>query len=338
MPEVIRSAAPLRISFGGGGTDVSPYPEEKGGAVLSATIDRYAYCTLIPTSHSKIKVKSLDYNLEISYHCGDQVDYDGKLDLVKAATKVMGIANGIELFLHSDVPPGSGLGASSTLVTALIGALAEHKKSPLTLYEIAEKAYHIERVEVGIKGGKQDHYAAVFGGFNFIEFLKDKVVVNPLRIDKNTVNELEYRLLLCYSGETRISAGIIEDQVKRYVQKETSSLEALDKTKALAISMKNALLLGKINEFGELMNEAWEAKKHFSPGITNKHINDLYEVARKSGAIGGKLLGAGGGGFLLLLCEFDKWHVVAGNLEKIGGKVSRVNFESNGLRTWKVPD
>jgi D-glycero-alpha-D-manno-heptose-7-phosphate kinase len=338
MTEIIRSLAPLRISFGGGGTDVSPYMDEREGAVLSATISKYAYCTLVPTSKKNINVRSLDYDLMISYDSGDKIVYDGKLDLVKAATKVMGVEGGIDLFLHSDVPPGSGLGASSTLVTALVGALARYKKSPLTPYEIAEYAYRIERVEVGIKGGKQDQYAAAFGGFNFIEFLADKVIVNPLRIDGNTLNELEYRLLLCYSGGTRISAGIIEDQVNRYIQKEKVSIEALDKTKALAIAMKNALLLGKIKEFGELMNEAWEAKKCFSSRITNAKIDEMYGIARKSGALGGKLLGAGGGGFLLLLCEFDKWHEVSANLEKMGGKINRITFEHSGLRTWKVPN
>jgi D-glycero-alpha-D-manno-heptose-7-phosphate kinase len=336
MPEIIRSMAPLRISFGGGGTDVSPYMDEKEGAVLSATIGKHAYTTLVPSAKKRITVKSLDYDLTINYSNRENVEYDGKLDLVKAATKVMGIEGGINLFLHSDVPPGSGLGASSTLVISLVGALAQYKKMPLTPYEIAEYAYHIERIEVGIKGGKQDQYAATFGGFNFIEFLRDKVIVNPLRVNEDTVNELEYRLLLCYSGETRVSAGIIEDQVNRYVQKEQASIEALDKTKALAIDMKNALLLGKINELGGLMNEAWEAKKQFSTKITNAQIDEMYNMARKSGAIGGKLLGAGGGGFLLLLCEFDKWHEVAAKLEKMGGKISRVNFEHSGLRTWKV--
>ena len=333
---IIRAKAPLRISFGGGGTDVPPYPRENGGAVLSATIDKYAYCSLAARDDELVNVTSLDYDLVARYPLNDELEYDGKLDLVKAATKVMGVKNGVNLFLHSDMPPGSGLGTSSTMTVALVGALGYWLKLPFGEYGVAELAYRIERQEAGIKGGKQDQYAASFGGFNFIEFLGEKTIVNPLKIKREIVNELEYRLMLCYTGKTRLSAGIIDDQVRGYTEKKEDVVRALDETKQLAIAMKNALLLGKIDDFGAFLHQSWQSKKSFSSKITDRHIDELYEIARQNGAIGGKLLGAGGGGYLLLLCEFDKHHILAQKLEEHGGKVVNFAFEFNGLQTWEV--
>ena len=335
MP-IIRAKAPLRISFGGGGTDVSPYPEERGGVVLNATIDKYAYCSLEAKEDDLVSVESLDYDLMAKYSVNGELEYDGKLDLVKAAIKVMGIKNGAHFFLHSDMPPGSGLGASSTITVALVGTLGYWLKISLSDYDIAELAYRIEREEAGIKGGKQDQYAASFGGFNFIEFQGGKTIVNPLRNKKEVLNELEYRLLLCYTGKTRLSAGIIDDQVGGYLKRKKDVVRALDETKDLAISMKNALLLGQIDEFGSLLHQAWQCKKRFSKKITDLGIEQLYDAAKQNGALGGKLLGAGGGGYLLLLCQFNKWHIVAQKLEELGGKVAHFAFEFNGLQTWTV--
>jgi D-glycero-alpha-D-manno-heptose-7-phosphate kinase len=334
---VIRAKAPLRISFGGGGTDVPPYPEERGGAVLNATIDKYAYCSLRVRDDNLVNITSLDYNLVAKYSLADtQQEYDGKLDLVKATLKTLNVQNGVDLFLHSDAPPGSGLGASSTVTVAMVGAFKRWLNLPYSNYEIAELAYSIERLEAGIKGGRQDQYAASFGGFNFIEFQGRTTIVNPLRISAEVLNELEYRLVLCYTGMTRLSAGIIDDQVSGFVQKKEEVVRALDETKALAIAMKNALLLGQIDEFGLLMHQAWESKKMFSKRITNPDIDNLYEIARQNGAIGGKLLGAGGGGYLLCLCEFDRRHVLAKKLEEQGAKVVNFAFEFNGLQTWET--
>ena len=270
------------------------------------------------------------------YSVNDRLEYDGKLDLVKAALKVMEIKSGADLFLHSDMPPGSGLGTSSTMTVALVGAFKHWLKLPLSDYDVAELAYRIERQEAGIKGGRQDQYAASFGGFNFIEFQGETTIVNPLRISRDVLNELEYRLMLCYTGKTRLSAGIIADQMRGYTQKKEEVVHAFDETKALAFAMKNALLLGQVDEFGYLMDQAWQSKKRFTPKITAPYIDELYEVAKQNGAIGGKLLGAGGGGYLLLLCEFDKWHILAQKLEKLGGKVVSFAFEFNGLQTWGV--
>lgn len=333
---IIRSKAPLRISFGGGGTDVSPYPEERGGVTLSTTIDKYAYCTLAIREDKSVVIKSLDYNIDTRYSLDQEFQYGGEMDLVKATIKVMKVKQGLDLFLHSDAPPGCGLGTSSTMAVALVGVFKHWLKLPLTDYDIAELAYHIEREEAGIKGGKQDQYAASFGGFNFIEFNGDKVIVNPLRIKRESLNELQYRLMLCYTGKTRLSAGIIDDQVSGYREKKEDVIRALDETKELAIAMKNALLLGQIDEFGSLLHQAWYAKKQLSNKITNPDIDKLYEVARQNGSIGGKLLGAGGGGYLLLLCQFDKWHIVAEKLEQLGGKITNFSFDFDGLQTWEV--
>jgi len=334
----IRSRAPLRISFGGGGTDVPPYPEEHGGAVLSTTIGKYAFCTLIERLDDSINVRSLDYDVVARYNIDGELRYDGKLDLVKAAIQTMKVRSGFDLFLHSDAPPGSGLGTSSALVVAIVGAFRQWLKLPLTAYDIAELAYRIERDEAGIKGGRQDQYAATFGGFNFIEFLGKTTIVNPLRIDWDTINELEYRLMLCYTGGTRVSAGILDDQVARYTERDADVLRAFEETKQLAFDMKNALLLGKLNEFGFLLHQAWRCKKRLSNKITHPQIDQLYELARQNGAIGGKLLGAGGGGYLLFLCEFDKWHVVAEKLERAGGKIVGFTFDLRGMQSWEVSE
>ena len=332
--KVVRAKAPLRISFGGGGTDVPPYCDEKGGAVLSATIDKYAYCSILKADDKKVTVHSLDYDMVIKYDPAEHAGYDGSLDLVKATIKSMDIKGGFNLFMHSDAPPGSGLGTSSTITVAMVGAFSHWVRKPMTDYDIANLAYHIERVEVGIKGGKQDQYAAAFGGFNFIEFLGDRTIVNPLRIKQETVNELQYRLLLCYTGKTRLSAGIIDDQMARYTRGKKEVVQAFDETKALAFEMKNALLVGDVDKFGLLLDQAWQCKKKLSSRISDPSIDELYAIAIKQGALGGKLLGAGGGGYILLLCQFDRWHIVAQKLEEAGGKVAKFAFEFNGLQTW----
>lgn len=333
---IIRSKAPLRISFAGGGTDVSPCPETIGGAVLNTTIDKYAYCTLAKRPDSLINVRSLDYDIVAKYNTPDDLNYDGKLDLVKAAIKTLRAGTGYDLFLHSDAPPGSGLGASSTVTVALVGCINHWIQKNLTEYEIAEFAYRIEREELGIKGGRQDQYAATFGGFNFIEFYDGMTVVNPLRIKTSVLNELEYRLMLCFTGKTRLSAGIIEDQVDGFTRGKEDVTSALRKTKELAFRMKNALLLGRLEDFGMLLHEGWEQKKRFSSKITDPSIDELYEEGRKVGVLGGKLLGAGGGGYLLAFCEFDKKHHVAERLEKMGGQVINFTFDFRGVQTWEV--
>jgi D-glycero-alpha-D-manno-heptose-7-phosphate kinase len=345
-PRVIyRSKAPLRISFAGGGTDVSPYPEEKGGAVLNCTIDKFAYATLSANSggSGSTRVHSLDYDLSANYDRPEDLAYNGELDLVKAALRVLrhGPANGgevpdMDLFLHSDAPPGTGLGSSSTMCVALVGAFQAFLKEPWTDYEVAELAYRIEREELGIRGGRQDQYAAAFGGFNFMEFHGRSTVVNPLRIHPDVLNELAYRLLLCYTGTSHYSNDIIEQQQAHYTERRPETVDALDATRRLAVDMKNELLRGRIDEMGRLLDEGWRLKKQFTEGISTDRIDAFYARAREAGALGGKLVGAGGGGYLLLFCDFERRANVAKAVTASGGRVVDFSLEPDGLRSWIV--
>jgi len=337
---LIRAKAPLRIGFAGGGTDVPPFPEREGGCALSATINKYSYGTLRPTQDNQISIRSVDFGLALNYEIREELVYDGKLDLVKAAIKKIKGQNGsgFELFLRSDAPPGSGLGSSSSLMVTLVGLLKEFHGLPLTDYEIAHLAYTIERKEMCIEGGLQDQYAATFGGCNFIEFHGSQVIVNPLRLSQDVINELEHNLLLCFTGGTRVSGHIIEDQMARYQRGERENLEALRRQKTLAVEMKNLLLQRKLNEFGELLHEAWEFKKKMSPRISNTRIDEIYEAGRKAGAIGGKLSGAGGGGFMLFYCSFERKHQVADALRKMGCTISDFAFDFHGLQSWRVAE
>jgi D-glycero-alpha-D-manno-heptose-7-phosphate kinase len=335
---VFRARAPLRISFAGGGTDVPPFPVSEGGLVLNATINRYAYGTLRPRDDDRVHIESLDVGQTAQYSVGDDPIFDGKLDLAKAAVRRVADANGhgFELFLQSSVPPGSGLGLSSTVIVAIIGLLKEFRSLDLTEYELAELAYRIERRDLGIRGGVQDQYAATFGGFNFLELEGDSVVVNPLRVSPEVVLELEHNLLLCYTGRRRESQNIIADQTARFEQRERDTLEGLRAQKRLAVEMKNALLRKQLDTFGELLDEAWQAKRRMSPQISTDRIEELYHEARRAGAIGGKVTGAGGGGYLLVYCGEGSKHRVADALKRAGGAVLDFAFTDDGLRTWRV--
>ncbi|HEX7713817.1 MAG TPA: GHMP kinase [Bacillota bacterium] len=333
----IRSRAPLRVSFAGGGTDIEPYLSEKGGVVLSTTINRYSYGTLIPRNDQEIQIESLDVEVFAKFMASQKLDFNGQLDLVKAVLrKFDGWKQGFSLFLHSDAPPGSGLGSSSTMIVTLLGLFRQWLSLPWNNYDLASLAYEIERCDLGIRGGKQDQYAAVFGGFNFIEFYHDTTVVNPLRITAAILNELEYHLLLCYTGKTRLSANIIATQVDGYLKKSESSLHALDQLKAITVAMKNALLQGHLNQFGDLLHQGWMEKKQLAGAISNEKIDSLYHLARNKGALGGKILGAGGGGYLLLYCPYNRKHIIAAELEKVGGQITPFSFENQGLTTWRV--
>jgi D-glycero-alpha-D-manno-heptose-7-phosphate kinase len=335
---LLRAKAPLRISFAGGGTDVPPFPHLEGGCVLSATINRYAYGTLCPRDDQQICVHSLDFGMSVRYDAEEKLIYDGKLDLVKAAILNVGCRGptGFNLYLHSDAPPGSGLGASSAVMVALVGLLKDFKNLPLTDYEIADLAYVIERKELKIEGGLQDQYAAAFGGFNFIDFLPDRVVVNPLKVSADVANELQYNLLLCYTGTARLSANIIKDQVRRYEHADPEALRSLRELKALTVEMKNALLRRQLDEFGGLLHHEWESKKRLSKKISNPELDRLYEAAREEGALGGKITGAGGGGYLLLYCRFDQKHQVAERMKELGCTIADLGWEPLGLQTWRV--
>lgn len=304
--------------------------------VLSTTIDKYAYASLHPRTDDTIAVRSLDYDIVADYDRRDPLPYNGELDLVKAVINHFRPPGGLELFLHSDAPPGSGLGSSSTLVVALAGVFRHWLKLTMTDYDLAALAYRIERVDLAIAGGMQDQYAAAFGGFNLIEFLADAVIVNPLRIERATLNELQYRLMLCYTGQTRLSAHILDEQVGAYIARKPSVVDALDGMKILTVQMKNAILLDNLSRFGELLHEAWTLKKQLATRISDVHLDALYERARSAGALGGKILGAGGGGYLLLFCPFERRHLIAAEMVAAGAQPVGFAFEERGLQTWSA--
>jgi D-glycero-alpha-D-manno-heptose-7-phosphate kinase len=331
----IRTRAPLRISFAGGGTDVPPFPAAEGGCVLSATIDRFAYGSLDPRADRMVTIESVDFKTNAEMSLDEEILCDGNLDLIKAAVRRFGrdCTGGYDLVLRSNAPPGSGLGSSSTMMVALTGLLARHYGVDLGQYDTAQLAHAIERDDLSIAGGMQDHYAATFGGFNFVEF-GDRVIVNPLRIRDEIAHELEFSLLLCFTGITRDSAWVIEDQTRRATAQTSDTIEGLRAQKELAVAMKAALLTGALRDFGALLGEAWTQKKRLSPLITNPRIDELYDLALRKGALGGKLTGAGGGGYILLFCDFTKKHRAMEALEFAGAEVTEFTFSRDGMVTW----
>ncbi len=269
--------------------------------------------------------------MTVKYNARENYVYDGRLDLVTAALKAMEIDQGCEVYLQCDAPPGSGLGTSSTVMVALLIAMARWKGVEMDGYALADLAYGVEREDLNIDGGYQDQYASTFGGFNFIEFHgRNNVVVNPLRIKKDIIHELQYNLLLCYTGKIHVSANIIKDQVSNYKKKDP--FEAMCEVKALAYAMKDELLKGNLHSFGRLLDYGWQSKKRMSNKISNPQIDELYEEAIKAG----KLLGAGGGGYLLMYCPYNVKHKVAERMETVGGQLTDWNFELRGAQAWTV--
>ena len=339
---IIRSRAPLRIGLAGGGTDVSPYSDEFGGAILNATISLFAYATIEPTDDGKIEIEAIDKKEKENFDSVIELPVNNGLVLAK------GIYNRIvkqfvkkplsfKLKTYVDAPSGSGLGTSSTLMVAIIGAFTEWLKLPLGEYDIAHLAYEIERRDLNMAGGKQDQYAATFGGFNYMEFFKDdKVIVNPLRIKEKHLNELQFNLALYYTGTSRLSSKIIEMQSANVVQKKTSSVDAMHKLKEQAQLMKEAVLKGSLDSIGEILNYGWQYKKQTAEGVSNKMIDDIYEAALQSGASGGKISGAGGGGFMFFYCPGGSRFQVIDKLHEFGGEFRRFQFTKNGLTTWTI--
>lgn len=335
---VIWSRAPLRISFCGGGTDVSPYLEERGGLVLSATINRYASVRMRPRARPGITVRSREYDTVVRYRGNCDLESDGQLDLVKAVLRHFPVdrEQGFDLVLESDAPPGSGLGSSSALVVALIGLLRRWQGTRFECDEVAQLAYRIERCELGVPGGMQDQYAATFGGINRIAFGAEAVTVTPLALESELLAALHDRLLLCYTGRTRVSANIIRSQVDAYRRRDPAAVDALEELKRLTVAMESALFAHRLSEFGRLLHEAWVNKKRMADAISDAAIDRLYEAGRDAGALGGKILGAGGGGYLLFYCEPETRGCVINALSELGGQVTEFAFEPRGLRTGKV--
>jgi D-glycero-alpha-D-manno-heptose-7-phosphate kinase len=333
-----RARTPVRISFAGGGTDVYPFPEAEGGVVLSATINRFSHGLLRPREDDRITVESHDLGVTLEYSAHDIPEMDGRLDLVKAViariADQLGERRGVDVYLRSWAPAGSGLGGSSSLVVTLIGLLRDFHRLALTDYETARLAWEIERLDLGLAGGLQDQYASTFGGFNFIEFSRDGVLVNPLRVHRDVVLELEENMVLCFTGSTREGANIIDDQTSRYEAEDEDTIGALRMQKELAVEMKAAILQARLNTFGELLDVAWEHKKRFSPKVTTPRIDEIYACAREAGALGGKVTGAGGGGFMIFYCASGTRPRVVERLSAMGLKESDFAFEPAGLTTW----
>ncbi len=339
---IIRSKAPLRLGLAGGGSDVSPYSDLYGGAILNATISMYAYATIQPRDDNKIILNSIDKKQRFEFNSTEYLEINNQFDLAK------GIYNRVvseftkkplsfELTTFVDAPPGSGLGTSSTLVVAILGAFAEWLGLPLGEYDLAHLAYQIERVDLNMAGGKQDQYAATFGGVNFMEFYKDdKVIVNPLRIKSVYLNELAYNLILYNTETSRLSSKIIEAQTSNVIKKNEVTMEATHKLKQQAKMMKEAILKGELDKIGEILDFGWQNKKLMAKGITNQMIDDIYNTAIENGASGGKISGAGGGGFMVFYCPNNTRIKVIEALKKFGGEPKRYEFTTQGLTTWTI--
>lgn len=339
---IYRSKAPLRIGLAGGGTDVSPYSDQFGGAILNATISLSAYAAIEPLNENKIIIQALDRKEAQEFEWAKQLPIDGKLDLLKGVynrvQKDYGVpANGFRLSTYVDAPAGSGLGTSSTLVVAVLGAFVEMLKLPLGEYDIAQYAYDIERNDLQLAGGKQDQYAATFGGVNFMEFMEgDKVIVNPLRIKSQYLHELENNLVLYFTDSSRESATIIKEQVKNVTSNNEKSIAAMHQLKEQAKMMKEALLKGQMDTIGEILDFGFEQKRRMAVNISNSKIESIYDAAKNSGAAGGKISGAGGGGFMIFYCPGNTRHAVIETLNSFGGKVKKYSFTKHGLTTWTV--
>ncbi len=332
-PTIVRAAAPLRISFVGGGTDFPHYFQRHGGAVLSATIDLAAHVTLTPREDRGVRIRSLDLGHLVEYHLDDGPTYDGVMDLPKAAVERMGLDAGLELDIASDAPPGSGLGGSSALVTAVVAALAALQGRAMTRDEIARTAYAIEREDLGIAGGWQDQYAAAWGGFNLIEFSADGVRVTPVRCGPELLRRLRERLLLCYTGGVRTNLGLIEAQIRLYHEGREETIVGMKHLHEMAYELRDVIESGDLDALGPLLHEAYVNKRRMNPHITEgTPIEGLLAVAREAGADGGKLCGAGGGGYLLVACRPERRAEVAAALEAHGGRVAEVRFSHEGVR------
>jgi D-glycero-alpha-D-manno-heptose-7-phosphate kinase len=338
----VRARAPLRLGFAGGGTDVSPYCDTFGGCVLNATIGMFAYCSIEVRNDQKVKFVALDYQQELEADTGAEPAPAGMLALHKAVYRRIvhqflgGACLPVAVMTASDAPAGSGLGSSSTLVVAMIEAYRELLALPLGEYDVAHLAYLIERVDVGQAGGRQDQYAATFGGINFIEFSAEQAIVNPLRIRQSTLMELEAMLVLYQTGISRESAKIITEQSASLRSGHEASLLAMHQIKRDAYIMKDALLHNDLRGFSDTLGRSWDAKKRTASGITNAEIDRVCDVAQSAGALAGKVSGAGGGGFLFFMVAPERQPYLLQTLSREPGTTMRCSFTEGGARAWRV--
>lgn len=340
---IVHARAPLRLGLAGGGTDVSPFTDLYGGYVLNATIDRYAYAMLAPAQGQRLRFVAMDTEREFSGSLAPFFPLEGELPLHKAVynhivqTHNEGRPLPVELRTFCEAPPGSGLGSSSTLIVAMLRAFAEYLNIPMDDYMLARTAYLIERRDCALQGGRQDQYAAAFGGFNFMEFYAgERVVVNPLRIKNWIVTELETRLLLYFTGVSRDSAHIIAEQSGNVEARRQASIEAMRRMKDDAVSMKENILRGNFEGLVEAFLAGWENKKNSARRISNPRIEESYSVAMASGAQAGKVSGAGGGGFMMFLVPPEKRMRVVRALERLGGQILPAHFTKQGMQSWWI--
>lgn len=321
---------------------MSPYSDIYGGAILNATISMYAYASIEPLENNKIILTAIDKDEQFEFDSLENLPIDGSLDLLKGVynnivKKFVNKPLSFKLSTYVDAPPGSGMGTSSTLVVAILGAFKEWLNLPLGEYDLAHLAYEIERVDLNMAGGKQDQYAATFGGFNFMEFYdNDKVIVNPLRIRPTISNELTNNIVLFNTDTSRVSADIISKQQKNVIEKKQVSIEAMHNIKKQAVLMKEALLKGELNKIGEILDYGYKYKKLMAKGIATPKMEEIYKAAINAGANGGKISGAGGGGFMFFYCPANNRFNVINTLNKFKGRVRKYEFTNSGLTTWKV--
>ena len=339
----IRSIAPLRLGLAGGGTDVSPYCDLHGGAVLNATIDRYAYTTLTTTTENKVIFTAADKQCKEVIQIKDIRNFATNLEL-HLSTYIYfmdkfndGTYLPIELTTYCDAPPGSGLGSSSTLVVSMIQAYVELLNIAIDDYEIGRLAYYIERVICGQQGGKQDQYSSTFGGFNFMEFYSDdKTLITPLRVREKVISELETCLLLYYTGISRDSSSIIKDQSLSIEGSSKEALNSMHSIKKETIEMKECLLKGNFKGLVESIRNGWENKKKTSRAVSNSHINSIYDDAIKAGALAGKVSGAGGGGFMYFYVPPERRMSVLNAISNYPGFTSNCHFTKRGAYSWRI--
>lgn len=332
-----RARAPTRISFGGGGSDLTYYFSENLGAVINATISVYAHATLKKRNDFEIHVSSFDLKKKKKYkNLKIFLNSEDEFELVRSILKLVKPSFGFELYLQSDFPFKSGLGGSSSITAAVLGCFNEFRLDRWDHHEMAEIAFQAERIELSVAGGWQDQYASIFGGFNFIEFTSQENLVHPLRLQKDICLELEESLILCYTGITHDSGEIHENQ-KKVMQKKNLKYLSEENVK-LCYELKSSLLRGNLVEFGKLMNNAWKLKQSFSPKISSQNLESIFSLAMKNGALGGKLLGAGGGGYFIFFVPPTKRNQLLMALDENHLTVLPFKFDQRGLESWTVRD